>query len=159
MTKAETLKLLNKIKAYYSNFSLEDYVKEEWIERLKPYEQEDVLDKFEEHLQGDKAKEPPKLHFITKYLLTTEQKKRYTGDFIINCNLCGKEMPLKEYDNVHYKKCLLIKSLIPVLKEHGEDVSYDVLDEYDYETLDRVWEKYVPTKKDLKDVVGNIANG
>lgn len=160
MTKVEVLKFLNKIKVYYSNFSLEDYVKEEWIEKLKPYDQEDVLEKFDEHIKGDKSKEPPKLHFIIKYLKTPEEKKRYTGDFIVDCNLCGKTMTLEEYNNIHYKKCLLIKSLIPILKERGEDVDYETLDEYDYETLDKVWDKYNPLKNNnLGNLVEGVVNG
>lgn len=159
MTKVEVLKLLNKIKVYYPSFSLEDYVKEEWINKLKPYDNEDVLEKLDEHLQGDKSKELPKLHFITKFLKTPEEKKRYTGNFIINCNLCGKEMTLSEYDNEHYGKCLLIKSLLPILKARGEDVSYETLNEYDYETLDKVWDKYQPTKQNINELIGGIANG
>lgn len=159
MTKVEVLKLLNKIKVYYPNFSLEDYVKEEWIEKLKPYDNEDVLKKLDEHLKGDKSKEPPKLHYITKFLKTPEEKKRYTGDFIVDCNLCGKTMTLEEYDKEHYKKCLLIKSLIPILKARGEDVDYNKLDEYNYETLDRVWDKYNPQNTNLSNLVRNVANG
>ena len=47
MTKTETLKFLNKIKAYYYNFSVEDNVKDELIEKLKPYDLQDLEKKFE----------------------------------------------------------------------------------------------------------------
>lgn len=159
MTKEETKEVVKKIKVYYPYFKLEKEGLDEWHRRLKPYDYQDVLDKVEEHLKGDKAEEPPKLHFITKFLKTPEEKKRYTGDFIINCNLCGKEMTLSEYDNEHYGKCLLIKSLLPILKAKGEDVSYEILDEYDYETLDKVWDKYQPTKQNINELIGGITNG
>ena len=147
MTKEETKDLIKKISVYYPYFKLEEEAFKEWESRLKPFDQADVLRKFEEHLKGEKANEPPKLHFITKYLKTIAEKETYENDYIIRCNLCGKEMPLSEYDNRHYKKCLLIKALIPVLRERGEDVDYETLDEYDYFKLDKVWEKYNPIKK------------
>ena len=159
MTKEETKELVKKIKVYYPFFKLEKEGLDEWYGRLKPYDYQDVLDKVEEHLRGDKAEEPPKLHYITKFLKTPEEKKRYTGDFIIDCNLCGKTMTLEEYDKEHYKKCLLIKSLIPILKARGEDVDYNKLDEYNYETLDRVWDKYNPQNTNLSNLVRNVANG
>ena len=142
MTKVEVLKLLNKIKVYYPTFSLEDYVKEEWIEKLSPYSNDDVLRKFDEHLNGEYALEPPKLHFLTKFLKTEEEKEKFKGDYLIRCNLCGQEMYLSEYENEHYSKCLLIKALIKVLKEHGDDVSYEELDKHSYEKLEKVWDKY-----------------
>ena len=154
MTKAETLKFLNKIKAYYYNFSLEDYVKDEWIEKLKPYSKEDIEEKFEEHLHGEYALNPPQLHFLTKYLKTEDEKQKAGEDFIIKCNLCGDTMFLQDYERKHYKKCLLIKTLIPILQKRGEEVNYEILDVYDYETLDRIYMKYEPDiKKDLKEIV------
>lgn len=153
MTKAETLKFLNKIKVYYSTFSLEDYVKEEWIKKLKDYDLKDVEDKFDEHLKGDRAEEPPKLHFITRYLKTTEEKEKIGKDYIIYCNLCGKEMYLSTYDNEHYDKCLMIKTLIPILKKQGNEVTYDDLDEYDSQTLEKLIYKYLPIKKDMSDLM------
>lgn len=160
MTKQETKDFIKKMKVYYPYFKLEQEAFEEWALRLKPYDNEDVLKKFEEHLQGDKADEPPKLHFIIRYLKTKEEKEKYKGDYLIRCILCGREMYLSEFDNVHYGKCLLIHALIPILKEKGEDVNYEILDEYDYNTLDRIWDKYnPPKKKDLKEVIGDITNG
>jgi hypothetical protein len=150
MTKVEVLKLLNKIKVYYPMFSLEDYVKEEWINKLKDYDNDDVLEKFEKHLEGEySATEPPKLHFLTKFLKTHEQKEKASTDFLICCDLCGEEMYLSTYDNEHHDKCLLIKSLISLLKKRGEIVSYEELDQYPIETLNKIWDKYMPLNKEL----------
>lgn len=145
MTKEEIKKFVKKISVYYPYFKLEKESFEEWAERLKPYDNDDVVRKFEEHLNGGKADEPPKLHFITKYLITTKDKEKYKGDYLIRCNLCGREMYLSDYDKKHYDKCLLIKSLLPILESRGEDVSYEILDEYDYATLDKIWDKYSPS--------------
>lgn len=69
----------------------------------------------------------------------------------VRCNLCDKEMYIYEY-NSHYDKCLMIKTLIPILKEKGEDVNYDILNNYDSITLEKVLYKYLPIKKDLKKI-------
>lgn len=156
MTKQETISFIKKIKAYYPIFKLEEDGIDEWANKLKSYELEDVVKKFEEHLNGEKSEEPPKLHFLTRYLLTKEEKEKYKGDYIVRCNLCGRELYLAEYDK-HYEKCLLIKALIPILKSKGEDVSYEILDEHDFTVLDKVWDKYnQPKKQDLKETLKNI---
>lgn len=149
MTKVEVLKLLNKIKVYYPTFSLEDYVKEEWISKLKDYDSDEIMNKFEKHLEGEySANEPPKLHYLTKYLKTIEEKEKASNDYLIRCNLCGDEMYLSTYDNEHYEKCLLIVSLIDLLKSKGQETTYEELEKYPIEKLIKVWDKYMPLKKE-----------
>lgn len=153
MTKQEVKDLINKIKIYYPLFNLDtEEAMNEWLTRLSPFDNKDVLRKLEEHLSGERADNPPKLHFITKYLKTIEEKERMGNDYIIYCNLCGREMYLSDYNNEHYEKCLTIKTLLPILQERGEDVDYETLESYDQKTLDRVLLKYVPMKKDLKSL-------
>lgn len=158
MTKTEILRFMKKIKAYYQEFSLEDYVIEEWEEGLKPYEKEDVENKFQEHINGSLALEPPKLHFITKFLKTKEEKEKYSEDFLIRCDLCKEEMYYSDYIGGHRDKCLVIMALIPILKKHGDDVDYKKLDVYEYETLDRLFKKYQPTVKNNKEILKKIDN-
>ena len=154
MTKQEVKDLINKIKVYYPLFNLDtEEAMNEWLTRLSPYDNQDVLRKLEEHLSGERADNPPKLHFITKYLKTIEEKERMGNDYLIRCNLCNKEMYLSEYDSDHYEKCLTIKTLIPILKERGEDVDYETLESYDNTTLEKVLLKYMPLKKDMKDLL------
>lgn len=154
MVKQETAKFLKKIKAHYQNFIIEDYVIDEWHSKLKPYEYRDVLEKFEEHLKGEYADRPPMLHYITKFLRTKEEKEKAQEDYKIRCNLCNEEMYLSDYENKHYRKCLLIKTLIPILKEQkNEEVSYEELDKYSTNTLDKIWEKYKPIEiSSLNDI-------
>jgi hypothetical protein len=150
MTKSETLGFIKKIKAYYPMFKLEEEGINEWIDRLKPYDLSDILEKFEKHLEGEySATEPPKLHYLTKFLKTTEQKEKAKDDYLIRCNLCGEEMYLSIYDGEHYEKCCLIKSLLILLKKRGENVSYEDLDKYPLDTLQRTWDKYMPLKKEI----------
>ena len=154
MTKQEVKDLINKIKVYYPLFNLDtEEAMNEWLTRLSPYDNKDVLRKLEEHLSGERADNPPKLHFITKYLKTIEEKEKMGNDYLIRCNLCDREMYLSEYDSNHYEKCLTIKTLIPILKEKGEDVDYETLESYDNTTLEKVLLKYMPLKKDMKDLL------
>ena len=154
MTKQEVQALIKKIKVYYPLFNLDsEEAMDEWATRLKDYDNQDVLRKLEEHLQGEKANEPPKLHFITKYLKTKAEKEKASNDYLVRCNLCGEEMYLSDYENKHYDKCLTIYTLIPILSKRGENVSYEILDQYSEQTLDRILFKYLPIKEDVKELL------
>ena len=107
-------------------------------------------------MQGELKDRVPMLHYITKYLLTPEEKAVDRNDYLVDCRLCQKTIPLSQYNN-HYDKCLLIKTLIPILQKNGETVDYDSLNEYDYQTLDKVYDKYVPIKKEI-NFTGVIIN-
>lgn len=151
MTKKETVDFIQKIKAYYPTFRLEEEGVNEWASRLKDYDLSDVLEKFEKHLEGEySSTEPPKLHYLTKYLKTKEEKERISHDYLIRCNLCGDEMYYSVYESEHYEKCLLIKSLLPLLNKRGENVTYSELDQYPLEKLQKVWDKYVPLRTEWK---------
>lgn len=97
MTKSEVVHFMNKIKSYYQNFSTEDYVVDEWYDRLKRYNIDDVYRKFDDHLNGKYRNDIPKLHFITRYLQTPEQKKE-NKNIQIKCNVCGQVVPLEKHD-------------------------------------------------------------
>lgn len=142
MNKTETIKFMKKVKTYFPTFSIEDYVVDEYVNKLKPYSLNDLNERFEYYLQNENQNDPPKLHYLIKFLKTEEEKGKEKNDYIIRCNLCGEEMYLKEYDTTHYKKCLLITALLPILKGRGEDVSRETLDEYDIGTLEKVFDKY-----------------
>ena len=52
MNKAETNKLLNKIKGYYnSQFFIDEYVIDAWVETLEPYDFEDAEEHIKEYLK------------------------------------------------------------------------------------------------------------
>lgn len=144
MNKAETNKLLNKIKGYYnSQFFIDEYVIDAWTETMKPYELEDAI----EHLQTYLKSFPeiaPKPHTFKKGLYTPEEKSKYrNSDLTVACQLCGRWMPLEEYDT-HYGKCLDIEYLVNVAKEKGQNITRDDLEEYPQATIDKLLRKYEP---------------
>lgn len=96
MTKSEVITFLERIKANYQSFSQEGYVLNEWYERLKDYDKEDVYKKFEEHLNGDLNSQIPKIHFITKYLIKSADKEK-SNDYKVICSSCKKVLLLSEY--------------------------------------------------------------
>lgn len=150
MTKQEVISFTKKIGAYYKTFSLNEKEQiDEWIKVLTPYRKEDIEKRFDEHIRGEDALRPPMLHYLVRNLMTEEEanKSSQPGEYIVRCNLCGKEMSLSTYDKVHYEKCLLIKSLLNVLEQKGKPTTYEELDKYDVKTLDQVWLKYVPITK------------
>lgn len=97
MTKSEVTHFMEKIKAYYQNFSLEGYVVNEWYDKLKKYDINDVYKKLDEHLSGEYRNEIPKLHFITKYLQTPTEKIK--SEIIkVRCFKCNEIILLDEYE-------------------------------------------------------------
>lgn len=142
MTKQEVIHFMQKIKAYYDYFSMEDFKINEWYDKLKKYDLEDVYRKFDQHLNGELKDSPPKLHYITRFLLTPEEKAKDRNDYIIDCNLCGKTMPLSYYNNHHYDRCSSIIYLINLFKEKGQKVSYEQLSELSDDKFNAIYEKY-----------------
>lgn len=98
MTKQEVVTFLERIKANYQSFSQEGYVLNEWYERLKDYDKEDVYKKFEEHLKGDLGSQIPKIHFITKYLIKSSEKGNQ-NNYKVLCPNCKKTLSLKDYES------------------------------------------------------------
>lgn len=96
MTKQEVITFLERIKANYQSFLQTPYVLEEWYDRLKDYDKEDVYKKFEEHLNGELSSQIPKAHFITRYLTKSSDKGKEKNYRVI-CGNCKKVLPLSEY--------------------------------------------------------------
>lgn len=98
MNKLETLHFMKKIKAYYQNFSIEEYIVDEWADKLKKYDINDVYQKLDQHLNGEYKNEIPKLHFITKYLKSADEKKDI-NDIYFKCARCNKNIALADHSN------------------------------------------------------------
>lgn len=111
MTRKEVISFMEKIKAYYQTFSMENYVINEWYDKLKDYDSGDVLNKLSEHLNGDYKNEVPKLHFITKYLKTPQEKAR-DEELKIRCMYCNEIIPFEENDKhlARHNSIIYIKS-------------------------------------------------
>lgn len=156
MTKAEVERFMKRIKSYYDTFTWDEFKLSEWYSKLKPYESEDVNIKFEEHLKGEMQARPPMLQYITRFLKTPEEKIQRNTNYIVNCNLCGQEITLTDYD-MHYDKCLSIKALQKWIKEsNGTEVNYEELASLDRNTFERVYQKYL--KNELLSWKGGKSN-
>lgn len=143
MQKLEVINFMKKIKAYFPMFSMEDYTVEEWQDRLKPYDIEDVYRKFDQHLEGEFKDQPPKLHYITRFLKTPEEKARAKcNDYLIRCNLCGQEMPLSVYNSKHFDRCSSINYLLRVMQKKAIKVEYEDLEQLSDTKFNAIYEKY-----------------
>ena len=96
MTKQEVITFLERIKANYQSFLQTPYVLEEWYDRLKDYDKEDVYKKFEDHLNGELSSQIPKAHFITRYLTKSSDKGK-ENNYRVICGNCKKVLQLSEY--------------------------------------------------------------
>ena len=156
MTKNETIELIKKIKVYYPIFKIDEFGLEEWSKQLQNYDLADVVNKFEEHLKGSKSDEPPKLHFITKYLRTTEEKERMRNvEYTIQCNLCKRYMTPLEYEE-HYDKCLAIQTLLMIYKDKGDNITREMLEQYNLNRLESLLDNHLPKINSLQEVVRNV---
>lgn len=97
MTKEETLSLLHKIKAHYQEFALEDYVINEWYDKLEPYEYQDLLKKFDYHLNSEFRNKYPRLNYMVAGLLTPEEKLK-VNVIRVKCSICGKTVNYLDHD-------------------------------------------------------------
>lgn len=97
MTRAELQNFMQKIKANYQEFSVEKYVIDEWYNRLKNFDLEDVNKKLEKHLHGEYRKTVPRLNFIVDGLKTPAQKEAEQV-IRVKCSYCGCALELKDLD-------------------------------------------------------------
>ena len=118
MTKQDVLDLMHKIKANYQEFAIEDYVINEWYERLKPFELDDVLARLEHHLNGEYQKKLPRLNYFINGLKTPEEKAK-TSIVKIRCSHCNKVIELDELDNhtARHNSIAYIKSREKILNK------------------------------------------
>lgn len=143
MTKKEVSDFMEVIKAYYQNFSLEDYVVKEWYSKLKEFDYEDALEKLDEHLNGEYKNEIPKLHFLTKYLKTAEEKAK-GQNMKVRCPYCDKVI---EYDNDILDNHLARHSSVDYIKRKeyriGKCLSEEKLVSASQEDFDRIYNKFL----------------
>lgn len=97
MTRAELQNFMQKIKANYQEFSVEKYVVDEWYNKLKNFDLEDVNKKLEKHLHGEYRKAVPRLNFIVDGLKTPAQKEAEQV-IRVRCSYCGCSLELKDLD-------------------------------------------------------------
>ena len=156
MKKNEVNKLLNKIKGYYnSQFFIDDYVVDAWVESMQDYDLEDAEEHLKDYLK-DYPDIPPKPHTFKNGLYTHEEKEaRRNCNYTIACNLCGRWMSLEEYDR-HYNKCLDIQYLISVAKSKGHNLTREELENKRDDVINGLLTKYPPTKLSLEEAFKQI---
>lgn len=149
MTKEETNRVFKKIKAYYYYFDLDKDSIKLWIEKLLPYSFEDVDSRIEEHIIGEERNNVPKIQDLIRHLMTEEQKSESSDDYIVQCRLCHRWLPLTEYDE-HYDRCLSISYLVSVAKQKGETFTRQDLENCREDILNKLYEKYKPENIEYK---------
>lgn len=141
MTEEDVVKLLDRVKLHYQHFSINDSLFYEWLRILKEYSKEDVFNNLDKYLDKCEVKIPT-VFDLKKGLTPISKKQKVKQDYIINCNLCGKEMRLSEYENRHFPKCSSISYLITIMKKQGINVEYKELEQLDDIKFQSVYEKY-----------------
>ena len=130
MTKEETKGLFRRIKAHYQEFSIDEFKLDEWYKELKQYSYEDITSRFELHLSSEEYGQlPPKLWFLKKNLRTIDEKKEAAHfKHPVICQICGKPIDLRIYDN-HFNKCSAINYMQRELQRiYNKQVSREQLE-------------------------------
>ena len=110
MTIEDTKEFMKRIKQHYQEFSVDNYKIDEWYRELKNYDLEDLDRKLEDHLKSEQwGQSIPKLYFLTKYLMTSEEKKS-TKTFLVSCPNCQKVINYNNWDK-HIERCNSVEYL------------------------------------------------
>lgn len=140
MREDEVYKLLSRIRIYYQNMSKSDDVNDEWYKILKNYDTADVLEGLERYLKDEKNRTRiPMPQDLIVGLITLDKKEKLKNDYLVDCNLCHKTMFLSQYNN-HYGRCLTITSLVKIYRDKGETMSYEELNTFTTERLNKFYE-------------------
>ena len=125
---------------YNTEYSKNDNLVKEWYKELKKYDSVDVFRKLEEHLRSNFSNIPPKLFYLTKDLVTPEQKISM-GMISTNCTICGRKLNLLDFD-AHFEKCskiLFIKENVKTYLNQDINVEeYYIMSDQD---ITKRWEK------------------
>lgn len=143
MNKKEVEQFLLKIKSHYQNFSIEDYIVEEWQQALKNFDTIDVYNKLDKHLNGEYAANLPQIHFITKFLKTKKEKLKPLKA-TIQCKYCGKSFDVNDeagWDKCG-EKCRRIKYIKDKTAKYGLKLESN-LEDMELEEIDKVYEKLI----------------
>lgn len=115
MEKRETIEFMNRIKSHYQEFIVDDFKIKEWYKELSKFDLEDVNKKLDEHLKSSEYGEYiPKLFFLTKYLIPSEDKGKIKH-YVVKCQLCNCDIPDSEYDD-HYRRCSSANTIVRDMK-------------------------------------------
>ena len=139
---------------------------------------EDVNNKLEQHLRNETYGESiPKLYFLTKYLIPTEQKG-IKKEYNVYCPICGKYVNLEQYED-HYVKCNRTKLMVDDIKTYyNQNLDFDKIINLSDESYEKLYKKYLnmmldadipyyrknlilkilypDTELNVKDVISNI---
>lgn len=178
MTILEVKEFMKRIKSHYQEFVVDDFKTKEWYSELKKYDYEDVNNKLEQHLRNETYGESiPKLYFLTKYLIPTEQKG-IKKEYNVYCPICGKYVNLEQYED-HYVKCNRTKLMVDDIKTYyNQNLDFDKIIKLSDESYEKLYKKYLnmmldadipyyrknlilkilypDTELNVKDVISNI---
>lgn len=120
MTTNEVQDFMQRIKAHYQEFIIDEFKFNEWYSELKEYQAEDINRKFEEHLKSETyGNYVPKINFLTKNLKKIGETGYDKNAIFVRCNTCNQVMSLSNYDN-HIDKCKDIDYMMFLMEKYTD---------------------------------------
>lgn len=118
MTVNETKEFLERIKAYYPVFMVDDFFIKEWHKQLKDYDAMDINERFNQHLKSETYGEyVPKINFLTKGLRKIGETSCDKSKILTRCGTCNQLVYLSDYDE-HIDKCKDIDYMIFLFEKY-----------------------------------------
>ena len=150
MEKQETMNILKRIKSHYQEFALDDFKVNEWHRELQKFDYVDVDLKLDEHLKSEVYGEQiPKLFFLTKHLIPTNEKGQIKK-YVIRCQLCGADVPDAIYDK-HFARCNATKNIVLDFKKYlNLNVDEEQLKKLNDAKFEEVYQNYLHRMLDAK---------
>lgn len=143
MTLRETREFLERMKVYYPNMIIDDYTTQEWHSQLREYSNDDINDRFNDHLRNEEySKYIPKISFLTNYIVKEKDK----GNARLNslrgfCPICRESVLMTEYEQ-HYRRCSHIEYIIRQVKRFkGVEYTYNDIATLSEEKFNSIYEK------------------
>ena len=152
MTVQETNTFLKRIKSYYTDFEINDFIIEEWYSQLKDYDIEDVNTRLDKHLKSEVyGNYPPKLNYILSGILKTKDKD-IVREYYIICPNCEKVLNYTSYEE-HIRRCNAIDYVISEMKKYlNKTITREQLENISDESF---WDKYDAMLQIIKDKLPN----
>lgn len=117
MTRDESKTIINRVKSYYPESKWNDILTEEWEKELKNYDYVDVNEKLTCHFKNEEyGNRVPKIHYLTKYLQTIEEKNT-PYYYIVECPNCHQNIDVKMLDK-HYELCSQVDYIVKKTKQY-----------------------------------------
>lgn len=153
MTRIQVKDFMERIKLHYQEFVIDEKRVEEWYKMLKDYDEIEVNEKLNEHLDNEQYGHLiPKVAFLVKYLTKISDKQKYNTENIkVKCNLCGATTSYSAFEK-HLTRCNSVEYLNQQsLRLYEKEIDKEKYRNLDEETFNKIYDKVLMKILEITD--------